>query len=83
MIKLTTPKNNGSRFELPDGTVLGLMYGSYDKRYHFARYTPYRSGPPREPLCGIYAGILTQSASIDKPRCEACCREALTFGCQA
>lgn len=51
--------------------VFGRMYGASDRRIHMARWVPNLSGPPRDPLCGRWAGLLTVPF-LDRPVCEAC-----------
>lgn len=59
-----------ARVMLPDGSAIGLVRGSYDRALHLVRYVPYRSGLPREPLCGRYVGTMTGGHGTEV--CERC-----------
>ncbi len=79
-IKILRPpeRGNTSRVgELADGQVLGVLYGSSDKKYHIALYIPWAL-PPRDTLCRKYVGHLTATGVTDTDKlCEICEAEAL------
>lgn len=69
--------NGGARWEMRDGTRVVLMFGSYDRKYHLARYRPF-TGTPREVLCGRYVDHLTYGNP-----CQWVVRTHICYECEA